>query len=166
MGLFGKSKNAIDFDDIASVIIMEQTNLFKNQSNWGATFGGNILDGDAFVTNQCVPAGTEIKFSVTYKNGKKEIVKAMSGSAICDRLLQMAIDPPVVNSGPTGDNIEKVTDDYKPFKIEKNQIPTGTYIIGEDIPEGIYDFTWVFGAGTIKLLQVAEDNTISNMDYF
>lgn len=57
------------------------------------SFGSTLGDGHVIAMDGSVPAGSEIKFSVTYKNGKKEIIKAMSGTDVCDWLLQFAVDP-------------------------------------------------------------------------
>ena len=41
------------------------------------------------------PSGCTYTFSITYKDGKKEIVKADSGTETFDRLLQFALDDDV-----------------------------------------------------------------------
>ncbi len=75
MSLFGHK--SIDFDAIRSVVILEQTQLYKGKSNWGLSFGSTLGDSRVIAMDGGnVPAGAEIKFSVTYKNGKQEIVKA------------------------------------------------------------------------------------------
>lgn len=147
MGLF--TNRSIDFDQIQSVVILEQTQLYKGRSNWGLTFGSTLGDSRVIAMDGGnVPAGAEIKFSVTYKNGKQEVVKAKSGTELCDRLLQMAIDPSA--EGATGQtNSVDVNAEYKPVPLGKNQLPNGEYLIGRHIPIGIYDFTWVFGSGDI-----------------
>ena len=43
--------------------------------------------------SQSVPSGAELSFSVTYKTGRKKVLKVMSGTALADRLLQLAMDP-------------------------------------------------------------------------
>ena len=45
--------------------------------------------------SQSVPDGAELSFSVTYKTGRRKILKVMSGTALADRLLQMAMDPDI-----------------------------------------------------------------------
>lgn len=60
------------------------------------------------------------------------------------------------------DETVDVVENPKPVKkeLEKNQIPNGTYIIGEDIPEGIYDFLVIEGEGDLSLYKSAD-----NLDY-
>ena len=157
MGLFKKQRKT--FDDIVSAVLLEQTQLFKNQTSWGLSFGDNPF-GDPIAMSQSVPAGTELKFSVTYRDGTKEIVKARAGSNMADRLLMMALDPGSNPVGPSNtSNGNAGTDSWEkegiPKKqliaLQKNQLPHGTYIIGTDIPQGTYDFTWIYGSGTLEL---------------
>lgn len=163
MGLFSKQRKELDFEDIVSVVILEQTQLYKNKSNWGISFGSTFGDGHVIAMDGSIPAGSEIKFSVTYKNGKKEIVKAMSGTDVCDRLLQLAVDP---SSLQFQDTIDKPAKEYSPVSVEKNELPAGQYIIGKDIPEGTYDFTWVWGNGSISKYKNDHDTTLGASTYF
>lgn len=34
MGLFSRQRNELDFENIVSLVILEQTQLYKNKSNW------------------------------------------------------------------------------------------------------------------------------------
>ena len=49
MGLFGNKKNKIDLENIISVVLLEQTQLYGKKNNWGLsfgdTFGSPILTG-------------------------------------------------------------------------------------------------------------------------
>ena len=160
MGLF--TNKSIDFDKVSSVVILEQTQLYKGNSNWGLSFGSTLGDSRVIAMDGGnVPVGMEIKFSVTYKNGKKEIIKATSGTELCDRLLQMAIDPAAV--APSGTT---TSSEYEPVSLGKNQLPNGDYLIGRDIPAGTYDFTWVFGSGDIMKFMNDHDTTLGATTYF
>lgn len=110
-----------------------------------------------------IPAGSEIKFSVTYRNGKKEIVKVTSGTDVCDRLLQLAVDP---SSPQIQDAADKPVKECPLVLIGKNELPSGQYIIGKDIPEGTYDFTWVWGNGSISKYKNDHDTTLGASTYF
>ena len=157
--MFGN--RSINFDEVSSVVILEQTQLYKGESSWGLSFGSTPGDSRVIAMDGGnVPAGMEIKFSVTYKNGKKEIIKAMSGTEICDRLLQLAIDPVTEPSSTVDAPIH-----YEPVSLRKNQLPNGDYLIGRDIPTGIYDFTWVFGSGTIMKFENDHDTTLGATTY-
>ncbi len=162
MGIFSR-KSRLDFDDIISVVILEQTQLYKAKSNWGMSFGSDFGDGRVIAMDGSVPAGAEIKFSVTYKDGRKDIVTAMSGTEECTKLLQLAIDPPSVMPSM----VETTSEEYVPVQLKKNQLPNGRYIVGEDIPVGTYDFTWVFGNGSIHIFKdITDTRTLGASKYF
>lgn len=164
MGLF--TNKSIDFDKVSSVVILEQTQLYKGKSNWGLSFGSTLGDSRVIAMDGGnAPAGMEIKFSVTYKNGKKEIVKATSGTELCDRLLQLAIDPAVESTAMPTSSAEEPSE-YEPVSLGKNQLPNGDYLIGWDVPVGTYDFTWIFGSGDIMKFKNDHDTTLGATTYF
>ena len=162
MGLFGNKKSKIDLENIISVVLLEQTQLYGKKNNWGLSFGDTF--GSPMVMEQTVPTGSRLKFSVTYRNGKKEIVEVLSGTAEADALLQKAIDPEISDS--SGDIQQKESVPYKPITVQKNQLPTGDYLIGRDIPVGIYDFTWVYGHGVIQKFKNDHDSTLGASTYY
>ena len=164
MGLFNSKK--IDFDNIQSVVILEQTQIYKEKSNWGLSFGSNLGDSRVIAVNGgAVPTKTEIKFSITYKDGRQQIVKTTSETDLYDRLLQLAIDPvdKTTDEVSSNSNIKK---NKEKVSIKKNQLPNGDYVIGRDIPPGIYDFTWVFGSGAIMKFKNEHDTTLGATTYF
>ena len=97
--------------------------------------------------SQSVPDGAELSFSVTYKTGRRKILKVMSGTALADRLLQMAMDPDIKQreaKQAVGKASQKVphTSEKALIQLRKNQLPQGRYIFGKDLPVGTFDFTW------------------------
>ena len=42
MGLFGNKKSKIDLENIISVVLLEQTQLYGKKNNWGLSFGDKI----------------------------------------------------------------------------------------------------------------------------
>lgn len=160
MGLFGRKKGAIDFENIVSVVLIEQTHLYGKQNNWGLNFNGSTF-GSPMVMDQTVPTGTKLKFSVTYRNGKKDLVEVMAGTSEADLLLQKAVDPDI----PVDDSAD-IQEPYQPVTVQKNQLPTGDYLIGRDIPAGTYDFTWVYGHGTIQKYINDKDTTLGANTYY
>ena len=75
--------------------------------------------------------------SVTLKDGKKEIVKAESGTRLCDQLLQKALDTESVQTLDKSQIGEKIN---RAPELQKNQLPQGIYKVGTDIPAGVFDF--------------------------
>lgn len=159
MGLFNKKQDEIDFENIVSVVILEQTQLYKGRSKLGITFGSDLGDGSVIAMDDSVPAGSEITFSITYSSGKKKIVKLMSGTDECNELLQIALDPVQPES------CKEKPKEYESVSLQKNQLPNGDYLIGTDIPAGFYDFTWVFGAGQIMKFVNDHDTTLGATTY-
>lgn len=165
MGIFSKNNRQENFDNIVSVVLIEQTQKYKNKTSWGLSFSSSAF-GDPIAMSQSVPDGTELIFSVTYNNGKKKIMKVMSGTTLADRLLQMALDPDEKNMQAArgdGESAQNNCADEKPLiKLKKNQLPQGRYIIGKELPEGTFDFTWVWGEGYLSLYKTGENTTLGN----
>lgn len=134
MGMF-KRMNVL-FDDIVSVVIIEQTQNYKKKTKAGLVFGNSVFNPDVVLMDgEAEPDGVTYTFSLTYRDGRKEIIKADSGTDLCDRLLQMAMD----GNAPVSEQMP----DKKPpraLELQKNQFPQGVYEIGKDIPPGTYDF--------------------------
>ncbi len=107
------------------------------------------------------PSGCTYTFSITYKDGKKEIVKADSGTETFDRLLQFALDDDVKakEQDEVAHSILK-----KAPSLQKNQLPQGVYQIGKDIPIGTFDFHHVWGNGNLELYS-SEDTTLGNLKF-
>ena len=58
-------------------MLIEQTQKYKNKTSWGLSLSNSAF-GDPIAMSQTVPDGTELTFSITYKNGRKKILKVMS----------------------------------------------------------------------------------------
>ena len=159
MGLFNKNFNV---DDVVSVVIIEQTQNYSKKSKAGLVFGDSVLKPDViFMDGNAEPSGCTYTFSLTFQNGKKEIVKANSGTPLCDKLLQKALDSETAYSPE---------DAYMPIKsnkapeLQKNQLPQGIYQVGRDIPAGIFDFHHVWGNGRIDVYK-NEETTLGNLTF-
>lgn len=60
----------------------------------------------------------------------------------------------------------KIRDNGIPLKLQKNQIPAGDYVVGKDIPVGVYNFKWVFGAGSFQKYKEEGNTTLGACTYF
>ena len=67
---------------------------------------------------------------------------------------------------PQFQDTSKPVKEYSPVSVGKNELPAGQYIIGKDIPEGTYDFTWVWGNGSIAKYINDHDTTLGASTYF
>ena len=173
MGILGKlcgeEEPAEKYDEIVSAVLIEQTQLYKNKTFWGRIYSGSVF-GDPIAMSQSVPDGAELSFSVTYKTGRRKILKVMSGTALADRLLQLAMDPDIKRrevKQAVGKASQKVphTSEKALIQLRKNQLPQGRYIFGKDLPVGTFDFTWVWGSGSVGLYGTAENTTLGNCLY-
>ena len=70
MGFFSK-KQKESHKKISSVVLIEQTQKYKNKTSWGLSFSNSAF-GDPIAMSQTVPDGTELTFSITYRNGRKK----------------------------------------------------------------------------------------------
>ena len=93
MDFFG-NLGAEKYDKIVSAVLIERTQLYKSKTFWGRIYSGSLF-GNPIAMSQSVPSGAELSFSVTYKTGRRKVLKVMSGTALADRLLQMAMDPDI-----------------------------------------------------------------------
>lgn len=151
MGFFSKG---IDLDKVISAVILEQTqNYKKSKAKAGLVFSNSILNPDVVLMDGGTePDGCTYTFSVTFKDGTKKIVKADSGTSLCDQLLQIAMD----YGGEENSVNSELKEPRSAPAIEKNQLPQGIYIIGKDIPCGTYDFHLVWGNGRLELYNAPE----------
>mgnify|MGYP007064463867 CR=1 FL=1 len=79
MGIFGKRK--IRIEDIVSVVLLEQTQNYSKRTRSGLVFGNSIFNPDVVLMDgNAEPTGATYTFSVTLKDGSKDIVKADSGT--------------------------------------------------------------------------------------
>ena len=145
----GEKEPAEEYDEIVSAVLIEQTQLYKNKTFWGRIYSGSLF-GNPIAMGQSVPDGAELSFSVTYKNGRRKVMKVMSGTALADRLLQMAMDPDIKQreaKQAVAKSSQKVshTSEKALIQLRKNQLLHGRYIFGKDLPVGAFDFTWVWG---------------------
>lgn len=148
--------NGFNIDDVESVVIIEQTQNYKNKSKAGLLFGENLFNPNVlFMDGNSEPAGSTYTFIVTFKNGEKKIIKERSGTTMCDELLQKALDPASLeendNQQVKETNITQPQPPTRAPELKKNQLPQGEYKIGVDIPAGRFDFHLVWGDGEISL---------------
>lgn len=166
MNIFNNKK--INIDDIVNVVILEQTQNYRTRTKSGLVFGNSILNPDVvFMDGNSEPTGVTYTFSATYKDGKKEIIKADSGTDKCDMLLQKAMDGDSSNIPSVSDdqNSQQKSNNEPAPERKKNQLPRGIYVIGEDIPSGTYDFHHVWGYGSLQKYK-GGDTTLGSSNLF
>lgn len=102
-----------------------------------------------------VPSHIEVRVSVVYENGKRRVLTLIEGSGRYNRIMSICQKRKEVPCEvlPTVNEVleQKVTDtkvDY--IDVKTNQLVAGVYVIGELIPEGNYDFRWIWGSGRFE----------------
>lgn len=99
-------KNDFNIDDVESVVIIEQTQNYKNKSKAGLLFGENLFNPNVlFMDGNSEPAGSTHTFSVTFKNGEKKIVKERSGTQNVNYVFEKW---KTVKAGENDDNLQDV----------------------------------------------------------
>ncbi len=99
-------KNDFNIDDVESVVIIEQTQNYKNKSKAGLLFGENLFNPNVlFMDGNSEPAGSTYTFSVTFKNGEKKIVKERSGTQNVNYVFEKW---KTVKAGENDDNLQDV----------------------------------------------------------
>ncbi|MFA5342162.1 MAG: hypothetical protein WC332_10340 [Clostridia bacterium] len=166
MGILSKIFNEdINYDNVKSVVILEITQLYSKKSNIGYSLGSEKGSGRAITMQSTEPAGSEYTFSIKFKDGSTKVIKAQSGTEICDKLLQISYDPHVKEKVKPHKPQKEDKDNEKQLPVlEKNQLPNGLYIIGKDIPAGTYDFKWIWGAGSLS--RIVKKETDKKSSYY
>ena len=159
MGIFGKRK--IRIEDIVRVVLLEQTQNYSKRMKSGLIFGNSIFNPDVVLMDgNAEPTGATYTFSVTLKDGSKEIVKADSGTVICNQLLQKALD----GESTIAKDDAQLSKNKKAPELKKNQLPQGVYKVGRDISAGVFDFHHVWGNGSIYVYK-AEETILGNLTF-
>ena len=73
--MWGRRNRRRKYDEIVSAVLIEQTQLYKNKTFWGRIYSGSVF-GDPIAMSQSVPSGAELSFSVTYKTGRRKVLKS------------------------------------------------------------------------------------------
>ena len=95
----GASKNKetkLNIDNVKSVKILEMTQIYQERERKKETIGsvGLIWQKDCkpiystTYTTETVPTGVEYSFSITWRDDTSSVLRFMSGTPECDRLLQ------------------------------------------------------------------------------
>ncbi len=152
MGLFSSLFNSgFDASQIKSAVIVKETQLYAKRYNNGSSLNWRTGEYSSISMPETVPNGVQYTFIVTYKDGTHKTVEAKSGTDKCDTLLRIVSRNDTTPTKTTEHNIEPKAPkapEAPPFTLGKNQLPTGVYTIGKDIPAGTYDFLWVWGSGS------------------
>ncbi len=95
-GTLKTKETKLNIDNVKSVKILEMTQIYQEREVRDETFGsvGTIFDKNskpiysATYRKQNIPVGVEYSFSITWRDDTSSVLRFMSGTPECDRLLQ------------------------------------------------------------------------------
>lgn len=137
---------------IVSAEVVERTQVTREEYRHSGFSIGTRGGGRMYWRVKNVPSHIEVKLNVVYENGNHSQLTLTEGSGRYNRIMAQCEKrkevptkiAPVLDTPPEAS--EKV--DY--VEVQTNQLVAGVYIIGEAIPEGNYDFRWVWGSGSLE----------------
>lgn len=153
-------------DKIVSVDVMQRTQMTREQYQHSG-FSVGLRGNPRFhwrVKN--VPTHVEATVEVVYEDGKHRQLTLIEGSERYNRIFHQCEKrsaSPVENL-PSHDNKPDDNKKVEYIEIQTNQLVQGVYVIGEVIPEGNYDFRWVWGNGCVK--KYADQTTSKGSNLF
>jgi hypothetical protein len=88
-------------------------------------------------------------FAIRLVDGSAQLIQTNEGSSDSLKLLQLCNVVPyeTVPTAPQSSTEPAISITGEPYKLKKNELPQGSYVIGRDIPPGKYDFFVVYGHG-------------------
>lgn len=153
-------------EKIVSAEVVDRTQVMREEYRHSGFSLGTRGGARMYWRVKNVPSYVEVKLNVVYENGNHRQLTLTEGSGRynrimtqCEKRKEVPVKVPPVLDAPPHEN-KKV--DY--IEIQTNQLVAGVYVIGEAIPEGNYDFRWVWGSGTIyKYINDTTDYSSSNL---
>lgn len=166
----------LNVEDRGSKVFVQYTEIYGNGQKKARRMNVENLSGyynfltpKAIVTAECVGKvycgiiknHGYVMFIVKLADGTAQLIKTSESSKETLTLLQLCEDtasgrvsPPM----PKGDNKPA-----QPYKLGKNELPQGSYLVGRDVPPGTYDFFVVYGhGGSLDFAKYDADGKIIN----
>lgn len=153
----------LNVEDRGSNVLVNYTQVFGNGSK--KTLRKNVKDLGGYysffspkpiVSAEClgkvycgiIKSDVRLLFAVRLNDGSAQLIQTHEGSKESLKLLQLS-EESAYEAAPTPPPSAKpsVSRPVEPYKLKKNELPQGSYVIGRDIPPGTYDFFVVYGQG-------------------
>ena len=160
---------------IVSAVIVDRTQMMKEVYRHSG-FSVGLRGNPRFhwrVKN--VPTHIEVKVDVVYEDGKHRQLTLVEGSERYNKILSICAkrkEELATKTVSVLDSEIKRIDKKQSLEVEKqveyidiktNQLVAGVYMIGDSIPEGTYDFRWIWGNGCVKKYADQTTTTGSNL---
>jgi hypothetical protein len=140
-------------NNIVSATVVGRTRFMRNECEPSGFSMGLQGHHRVYWRFRQVPSHIAVTVDVVYENGKHGQLILTEGSgrynrivSICEKRKQISAQRVSVlekSSEPSTNNVNYVD-------IKTNQLVAGVYVIGELIPEGNYDFRWIWGSGRVE----------------
>lgn len=102
-------------------------------------------------------------FAVRYQDGSAQLIQTREGSGTAMKLLQLCEDIANGHVQPPSPGPKLTAEPAQPYKLGKNELPQGEYLIGRDIPAGTYDFFVIYGfGGAFNIAKYDSSNKVIN----
>ena len=153
-------------EKIVSAEVVDRTQIMREEYRHSGFSLGSRGGARMYWRVKNVPSHVEVKVNVVYENGNRGQLTLTEGSgrynrimAICEKRKEVPTQVAPIFEKPH-DTSGLV--DY--MEIQTNQLVAGVYVIGEAIPEGNYDFRWIWGSGSVyKYVDDTTNYTSSNL---
>lgn len=104
-------------------------------------------------------------FVITYVDGHKELLCVKEEKTACKELLLLSEKSREGTLNKSTYNPDSIDTEVlgNGYILKKNELPQGNYLIGRDIPAGVYDFFVVYGhSGRLDVAKYDENGDIIN----
>jgi len=152
----------LNIEDRGSNVFVNYTQVFDNGSKKtvrinAKNLGGyyNFLSAKPIIASEClgkvycgiIKNDVRLLFAVRLNDGSAQLIQTQEGSKESLKLLQLSEDASYAQPNSPQSPKASVVRPVEPYKLKKNELPQGSYVIGRDIPPGTYDFFVVYGQG-------------------
>ncbi len=146
-------KERKDDEGIVSAEIVRRKQITRETFTPSGFSIGSRGGGRMYWRVKNVPNHVEVTLNVVYENGKHVQITLVEDSYRYNRIMSQCASRKEIPAKTVAKHVESSTVDRKKpdyIEIQTNQLVAGVYMIGDSIPEGTYDFRWVWGNGCVK----------------
>ena len=121
-------------------------NVFTSKSVVAAEYIGKVHTG-------FLRTDVYMLFVVRFDDGTAQLIQTAEGAQVSLELLKMNDEMtyestrPKISKENKSHSQTKANKTAQPYNLNENELPQGKYLIGQDIPAGIYDFFVIYGSG-------------------
>jgi len=139
-------------EKIVSAEVVDRTQIMREEYRHSGFSIGTRGGGRMYWRVKNVPSHVEVKLNVVYENGNHAQLTLTEGSGRYNRIMAQCEKRKEVPTKvtPVFDALPNASEKVDFVEVQTNQLVAGVYVIGEVIPEGNYDFRWIWGSGSLE----------------